>query len=91
MLALVHKSCDETVLYDVKDFDCLFLCHPTVKLRYEEVLELDEGSWSFHSFHDLVHASNPEIRGKVALEFHENVNCFIELLLTHTKAEEFKS
>ena len=44
MLALVHKSCDETVLYDVKDFDCLFLCHPTVKLRYEEVLELDEGS-----------------------------------------------
>ena len=44
MLALVHKSCDETVLYDVKDFDCLFLCHPAVKLRYEEVLELDEGS-----------------------------------------------
>ena len=44
MLALVHESCDVPVLYDIKDLNCLVLGHPAVKLRDEEVLELDEGS-----------------------------------------------
>ena len=59
MFTLMFISGDHPIFDDIEDLNSLRLGHPIVELRDEEVLELYEGSRSFHALNDFAEAALP--------------------------------